>query len=683
MKPLLQMAERERASKRLTELREQIAYHNHRYYVLDDPEIADSEYDRLFRELEELEARYPDLATPDSPSRRIGSAPLEQFAPVRHTLPMLSLENAFDEGELFDFETRMRRFLNLAGPIRYYAEPKIDGLAVELVYENGLFTLGSTRGDGLVGENISANLGTIGNIPKQLPALPAASPPPRLEVRGEVCLTIAGFKALNRQRTAAGEPLFANPRNAAAGSLRQLDSAITAARPLEFFAYGVADPAPLGVASQQELLQRLAALGFKIIPNGRICADLTQVIDHFRHLGTLRHQLPYEIDGMVAKVDDLALQRRLGAKARTPRWAVAAKFPAVQATTRLLAVEFQVGRTGAITPVARLEPVQVGGVTVSRATLHNEDELRRKDLRIGDTVLVQRAGEVIPEVVKPVVEKRDGSQGEISLPGACPECGTPLVRKAGEAVTRCPNSRGCPAQRLRALIHFTGKAGLDIEGLGKKAMEQLAAADLVRDIPDIFRLRAEQLAALPGWGEKSAANAEAAINARKTVELARLLAALGIRHVGEVTAQLLARRFNSLAGLLQAEEHDFLDLEGIGPQAAAALTTYFADSANREMLRQLEEELGLKISAPPASTRAQPLHGEVFLFTGTLARGSRQEAKNRVKELGGQVATALNRKVTHLVCGQSPGSKLAKARELGVAILSEEEFEQLLARVGG
>ncbi|MFU8819110.1 MAG: NAD-dependent DNA ligase LigA [Desulfurivibrio sp.] len=678
MKPLLQVAHREQARKRLADLREAIAHHNYRYYVLDDPEIADIEYDRLFRELEELEARYPDLVIPDSPSRRIGSAPPEQFTPVRHTLPMLSLENAFDEGELSDFETRMRRFLNLEGPIRYYAEPKIDGLAVELVYENGLFTLGSTRGDGLVGENISANLRTIGNIPKQLPVLPAASPPPRLEVRGEVCLTIDGFKALNRQRAAAGEPLFANPRNAAAGSLRQLDSAITAARPLEFFAYGVSDPAALTVSSQQELLQRLAALDFKIIPNGRICADLHQVLDHFRHLGALRHDLPYEIDGMVAKVDDLAIQRRLGAKARTPRWAVAAKFPAVQATTRLLAVEFQVGRTGAITPVARLEPVQVGGVTVSRATLHNEDELRRKDLRIGDTVLVQRAGEVIPEVVKPVVEKRSGHEEEIRPPVNCPECGTALVRKAGEAVTRCPNNRECPAQRLRALIHFTGKAGLDIEGLGKKVMEQLAAAELVRDIPDIFRLRAEQLAELPGWGGKSAANAESAINARKEVELSRLLGALGIRHVGEVTAQLLARRFSSLAALLQAGEQEFLDIEGIGPRAAAALTTYFADPDNREMLRQLEGELGLQIRPEPVPEQAQPLSGEVFLFTGALTHCSRQEAKARVKGLGGQVATSLNRKVTRLVCGQSPGSKLARARELGIAILTEGEFQQLL-----
>ena len=696
-KPLILLAERERAKARLAELRQQLDHHNYRYYVLDDPEIADSEYDRLFRELEELEASYPELVTPDSPSRRVGATGLAPFAPVRHSLPMLSLENAFDEGELADFEARLRRFLNLEEAITYQAEPKLDGLAVELVYEKGFFTMGSTRGDGLTGENITANLRTIADIPDRLPATaPQAEGemeklgsdphfsanlaiPARLEVRGEVCLTVAGFKALNRQRAATGEPLFANPRNAAAGSLRQLDPKITAGRPLEFFAYGVSDAGQLPVSSQQDLLNELARLGFKTIPHGRLCADLAAVLAHFRYLGELRHSLPYEIDGMVVKVNDLALQRRLGAKARSPRWAVAAKFPAVQASSRLLAVEFQVGRTGAVTPVALLEPVAVGGVMVSRATLHNEDEIRRKDLRIGDTVLVQRAGEVIPEVVKPVPEKRSGAEQEIRLPSHCPECGSELRRREGEAVLRCPNSRECPAQRLRALIHFTGKAGLDIEGLGKKVMEQLVSAELVRDLPDIFRLRAEELAGLPGWGEKSAANAVAAIAGRRRVELARLLGALGIRHVGEVTAQLLAARFPSLAELLAAGEQDFLELEGIGPQAAAALAAYFAAPENRALLEQLQE-LGLTIIPPAAPVGGrQPLSGEVFLFTGTLQKFSRNEAKARVKELGGQVATTLNRKVTRLVCGESPGSKLAKARELGIAVLDEGRFQQLLA----
>ncbi len=671
MMPLLEMAERERAKKRLAELRKLIGYHNRRYYVLDDPEIADAEYDRLFRELEELEGQYPELLTSDSPSRRVGGAPLARFAPVRHALPMLSLENAFNDGELADFETRLRRFLNLEGEIAYYAEPKLDGLAVELVYENGLFTLGSTRGDGLVGENISANLQTIADIP------PEIGISGRLDVRGEVCLTVAGFQELNRRRAEAGEALFANPRNAAAGSLRQLDPAVTATRPLEFFAYGVADSGPLALSSQEELLQFLAACGFKIIPHGRLCPDLATVIAHFQHLSARRHTLPYEIDGMVAKVNDLALQQRLGAKSRTPRWAIAAKFPAVQATSRLLAVSFQVGRTGAITPVAHLDPVNVGGVMVSRATLHNEDEIRRKDLRIGDTVLVQRAGEVIPEVVKPVVEKRDGSQEEIALPDHCPECGTRLVRPEGEAISRCPNRESCPAQRLRALIHFTSKAGLDIEGLGKKVMEQLTAAELVRDIPDIFRLRAEQLAGLPGWGERSAANAVAAIRGRKEVELSRLLAALGIRHVGENGAQLIAAHFRTLEAILRAEEDDFRHIGGIGEKTASALIDYFADPANREILGQLQA-LGLQILPPAAPEQNQPLSGQILLFTGSLNGISRNEAKARVKELGGQVATTLSRKVTHLICGAAPGSKLSKAQELGIAILDEEQFRQLL-----
>ncbi|MDZ7640534.1 MAG: NAD-dependent DNA ligase LigA [Desulfurivibrio sp.] len=677
MMALQATTEQERARQRLARLRELIAYHNHRYYVLDDPEISDGEYDRLFRELEELESRWPELVTADSPSRRVGGAAAAQFAPVRHAVPMLSLENAFAEAELYDFENRLRRFLNFGDQaIAYYAEPKLDGLAVELVYEQGVFTLGATRGDGLVGENISANLQTINDIPRRLPRDQA---PARLDIRGEVCLTVAGFTALNEQRAANGESLFANPRNAAAGSLRQLDPNITAARPLEFFAYGVADADVLAVDSQQQISARLAALGFKTIPHGRVCADLAAVIAHFQQLAQLRSQLPYEIDGMVAKVNDLTLQKRLGSKTRTPRWAIAAKFPAVQATTRLLAVEYQVGRTGAVTPVARLEPVTVGGVTVSRATLHNEAEIRRKDLRLEDTVLVQRAGEVIPEVVKPLVDQRNGRQREITLPTHCPECGSRLLRSEGEAVLRCPNHHDCPAQRLRALIHFCGKAGLDIEGLGKKVLEQLTAAGLVGDIPDIFRLRAEQLAPLPGWGEKKAANAIAAIDQRRRVELSRLLAALGIRHIGEVTAQLLARRFGTLEEVLAAGEQDFLDIAGIGPQAAAALVTYFAAPGNREMLRQLQEELGLEIQPEGAPEQSQPLREQVLLFTGKLSDWSQDEAKARVKELGGEVATTLNRRVTHLVCGSKPGSKLPKAREMGLTILDEEQFHQLLA----
>ncbi|ADH87112.1 NAD-dependent DNA ligase LigA [Desulfurivibrio alkaliphilus] len=673
--PLLQAAAKEQARQRVAELREQIRYHNHRYYVLDDPEIPDAEYDALFRELQELEERYPGLAGADSPSRQVGAEPLAQFAPVAHRLPMLSLENAFNEGEISDFLLRLGRFLHTDQVPALHAEPKLDGLAVELVYEDGLFTLGSTRGDGFTGENITANLATIATIPRRLKT--GGNPPPaRLEIRGEVCLSITGFKELNRRRGEAGESLFANPRNAAAGSLRQLDPAITADRPLEFFAYGAADSAALAVTTQAQLLEQLHAFGLQLIPHGRVCPDLETALAHFRFLDEQRRQMPYEIDGMVLKVNDLALQKRLGAKARSPRWAVAAKFAAVQAATKLIGVEFQVGRTGAVTPVAVLEPVKVGGVLVSRATLHNEDEIKRKDLRLHDTVLVQRAGEVIPEVVKPVADKRRGDEKPIQLPANCPECDHALIRKEGEAVRRCPNPQ-CPAQRLRSLIHFCSKAGLDIDGLGKKAVELLVQTGLVGDIPDIYRLRPEQLAPLPGWGEKSAAKVCDAIAAAKSPKLARLLAALGIRHVGEVNAQVLARHFPSLEALQQAMEEDFLEVEGIGSQVAASLVTFFKDPTTTAMLAQLKE-LGLTISPEEQPAQQLPLQNRVFLFTGSLAGMSRNEAKARVKELGGQVATGLNRKVTHLVCGDKPGSKLTKARELELEILTEADFARLL-----
>ncbi|HSR36194.1 MAG TPA: NAD-dependent DNA ligase LigA, partial [Desulfurivibrionaceae bacterium] len=539
----------------------------------------------------------------------------------------------------------------------YVAEPKLDGLAVELVYENGLLTLGATRGDGVTGEEITANLKTVATVPLRLRPPRQGDLPARLAVRGEAYLSLAGFKELNAQRAQHNEPLFANPRNAAAGSLRQLDPKVTAQRPLAFFAYGVDDPAALPCRSQHELLHYLAACGFATNPHTTHCPNLDAVIAHFHHLAAIRHALPYEIDGMVAKVDDFTTQKRLGTKARSPRWAIAAKFPATQASTRLLDVIFGVGRTGAVTPVAILEPVEIGGVTVSRATLHNEDELRRKDLRLGDTVLVQRAGDVIPEVVKPVVEQRTGAESEIRMPTTCPECGQPLVRPESEAVTRCLNP-ACPAQRLRSLIHFTSKAGMDIEGLGKKVMEQLVREGLVQDIPDIFRLKAADLSPLDGWGEKSAAKAVDAIAARKKTTLAKLLAAIGIRHVGEVTAQLLEDHFGTLDALLHAAEADFLEVAGIGPQVAASLADFFGDPAARQMLATLQE-LGLSLAAPAATGEGR-LHGTLFLFTGSLGHFSRSEAKARVKELGGQVASGMSSKVTHLVCGDKPGSKLAK-----------------------
>ncbi|MFQ6759101.1 MAG: NAD-dependent DNA ligase LigA [Deltaproteobacteria bacterium] len=664
---------------RLQSLRQELNLHAHRYYVLDDPILADAEYDRLFQELLALEQQHPELITADSPSQRVGGAPLAQFRTVPHTIPMLSLENAFDGDALVEFEERLFRFLQSREPITYVTEPKLDGLAVELVYEDGLFTIGSTRGDGVAGEDITNNLKTIPAIPLRLLTPEGIAPPPRLEVRGEVFIGLADFKKLNAERATAGEPLFANPRNAAAGSLRQLDPRITATRPLDFFVYGVSDTTALPCTTQHELLQYLGRLGFKVNPLVRLCPSIAEVITQFTVLQAQRTSLTYDIDGMVVKVNDFALQERLGAKARSPRWAIAAKFPASQATTRLLAVEFGVGRTGAITPVAVLEPVQIGGVTVRRATLHNEDELRRKGLMLGDTVLVQRAGDVIPEVVKPVLENRTGQEQPVLMPSRCPECGFPLVRIGQEAITRCPNPN-CPAQRVRGLIHFTGKGGMDIEGLGKKAVEQLVSQGLIQDIPDIYRLEVAQLAGLDGWGDKSAENAVRAIQGSRTPTLAKFLAALGIRHVGEVTAQVLARHFASLPRLLLADEADFLHIEGIGEQMAASLVDYFQDPTVREMLSRLES-LGVRVQEekPGAETRGG-LSGCVFLFTGGLARLSRHEAKARIKELGGQVASGISRKVTHVVLGESPGSKLTQARELGLTVITEDEFLRLIGR---
>ncbi|MCF6291278.1 MAG: NAD-dependent DNA ligase LigA [Desulfobacterales bacterium] len=672
----------EATAQRLAELRDQLNFHAHRYYVLDDPLISDGEYDRLFQELLALEAEHPELVTPDSPSQRVGGEPRPEFRTVTRAIPMLSLDNAFSAADLLKFEERLQRFLNSDEPLTYVAEPKLDGLAVELVYEQGLLQEGSTRGNGRTGEEITANLKTIPSIPLRLISRPGQIIPARLAVRGEVFLSVAGFSALNAQRREKGEPLFANPRNAAAGSLRQLDSRITAQRPLDFFGYGVADSSELACAGQGELLAALAAMGFKINPHVRTNATMAEVIDHFHLLAEIRLQLDYEIDGMVVKVDSLELQQRLGnigapENPRCPRWAIAAKFPATQATTRLLAVEFQVGRTGAITPVALLEPVSVGGVTVSRATLHNEDMIRSKDLRTGDTVLIQRAGDVIPEVVKPVPEMRQGSEEPIRMPTLCPECGHPLVRPENEAVTRCPNPQ-CPAQRLRALVHYTSKAGLDIEGLGKKVMEQLFSLGLVTDIPDIYRLRAKDLRGLAGWAEISADNAIAAIEASKTPTLGRFLTALGIRHVGEGVASLLERHFHTLNQIQQATLEELLEIDGIGLQIAESLTRFFEKPENREMLEQLFE-LGLTITEPVADeTRSRPLAGTVFLFTGSLAAFSRDEAKARVKALGGQVASTLNKKVTHVVIGDKPGSKARKAAEQGVTILAEEQFTTLL-----
>jgi DNA ligase (NAD+) len=667
------MEDLESARKRLADLRHQINFHAHRYYVLDDPQISDGEYDLLFQELLSLEDLFPQLITADSPSRRVGGEVLEGFSTVEHQVPMLSLENAFSDQDLFDFEDRLQRFLNTTDPLGYIAEPKLDGLAVELVYENGLLTTGSTRGDGRTGENITINLQTIPAIPLRLNG---DNIPVRLEVRGEVFISTSGFQKLNEQRQIDGENIFANPRNAAAGSLRQLDSKLAAQRPLDFYAYGVSSPLELPCRTQGEVLQFLGQSGFKINSLVKSCSNMATVISHFEFLSSQRHDLAYEIDGMVVKVDSLELQQRLGNKARSPRWAIACKFPASQATTRLIGIEFGVGRTGAITPVALLDPVNVGGVTVSRATLHNEDEIARKDLRINDLVLVQRAGDVIPEVIKPISDQRTGAELAIKMPDHCPQCRQELIRKEGEAALRCLNLQ-CPAQRLRALAHFTGKSGLDIEGFGSKAMEQLFDADLVTEIPDLFSLESGQLAELPGWGEKSANNAIAALEKSKEPTLARFITALGIRHVGEVSAQLIEENFATLDKLKDVSHEELEEIESIGPQVAASIIEFFKNEQTRKTLTKLLSS-GLKIKASDNKGRDLPLAGKVFLFTGSLTSLSRNEAKARVKSMGGQVASGINRKVTHVVAGEKPGSKLTKAIDLGLAIISEDDFKVLL-----
>ncbi len=663
-----------KASERLAELRREIHYHDHRYYVLDDPIITDAEYDRLYRELVELEEQFPQFVTEDSPSRRVGGAPLSSFEEVAHPFPMYSLDNAFDLEEFRAFDQKVRRYLKMNGDIVYIAEPKLDGLAVELIYEQGILALGLTRGNGIVGENITRQLQTVQTIPLKLQPGGGTGFPERLVVRGEVYLPTRGFELLNRQRLEDGETLFANPRNAAAGSLRQLDPRITAKRPLAFFVYGVGDPSSLACGTQQDLLGYLQSAGFRVNPHVRSCSSLEEVEECYLDLVRIRHDLEYEIDGMVVKVDSFELQNRLGTTTRAPRWAVAWKFPATQVSTRIEGVEFQVGRTGAVTPVALLEPVNVNGVTVRRATLHNQDEIERKGLRIGDKVLVQRAGDVIPEVIKPVVEARSGSETPIVFPVTCPECEHVLVRPENEAVTRCPNPH-CPAQRLQSLIYFAGRDGMDIEGLGRKNMEQLVREGLVRDIPDIFRLTEDQLSVLDGWGQKSAENTVKAIAAARHTSLARLVRALGIRYIGEVNAAILASHYEELETLMEASVDDLLELEGIGRQAASSLVDYFHDPSVQAMIREMLDA-GVEITAE--QKKEELLAGRIFLFTGTLESMSRNEAKQRVKALGGQVASAVSKRVTDLVAGEKAGSKLKKAGELGIRVLHEQEFSRLI-----
>jgi DNA ligase (NAD+) len=665
----------ERARQRAEEIRRQIDEANYRYHVLDAPTISDAEYDRLLRELIELEGRYPELRDPTSPTQRVGSAPSSAFRAHRHRVPMLSLANSFSLEELREFDARVKRMLRLApdAAVAYVCELKIDGLAVSLTYEDGRLDVGATRGDGTQGEDVTPNLRTIRSVPLSLrPGAPAG----RIEVRGEVYLTHEEFRTVNREREAEGLPLFANPRNAAAGSLRQLDSSITARRRLQAFFYGLGE-SPVAPASQWELLTMLGEWGFRTNPYRQLCASIDEVIPFCDTWQTGRATLPYEIDGVVVKVNDRALQEELGALSRSPRWATAYKYPATEAVTRIQSIHVQVGRTGALTPVAIMDPVEVGGVTVTRATLHNEDEIRRKDIRVGDTVVIRRAGEVIPEVVAVITEKRTGEETPFDMPTKCPVCGADVERGEGEVVARCVGI-ACPQQIRERIRHFASRSAMDIDGLGPAHVEQLVTMGYVHDPADLYSLTKEQLLTLERLAERSAQNLLDAIDRSRGRPLARLIFGLGIRHVGEHVARLLAEHFGSIERLRAATEEELAAVPGVGPQIAASVARFFRQEETTVALEKLKAA-GVLPEAPPEREEGErPFAGMTFVFTGGLESMTRPEAEEAVRARGGAASASVSKKTRYVVAGEGGGSKLARAQELGVPILSEAEFREML-----
>lgn len=682
------------ARARWEELRDLINEHNIRYYVYDDPVITDAEYDALMQELLRLEEQFPELQTPDSPSQRVGAPPLEAFDTVTHRVPMLSLANAFSEDDLRAFDERVRRWLD-RDQVTYVVEPKIDGLAISLTYENGMFVRGATRGDGFQGEDVTANLRTVRAIPLSLPR------PLTMEVRAEVFMTDADFRKLNEQRLRHGEPLFANPRNAAAGSLRQLDSRITAQRPLRLFCYGIGhlEPEAEGPATQWDVLALLAELGFPTNPLNRRCASIDEVVAACQDFLAQRETLPYAIDGAVVKVDSVADYVRLGNTARTPRGAVAFKFPAMEATTVVEDIIVNVGRTGAVTPMAVLRPVEVGGVTVSRATLHNEDYIAQKDIRIGDTVIVQRAGDVIPEIVRVVKERRTGSERVFVMPTKCPVCGAEVRRPPGEAVARCVGA-ACPAQLVEGIIHFASRRAMDIDGLGPKLVAQLVERGLVKDVSGLYDLTHEQLASLERMGDKSAANLLEAIEQSKGRGLARLLFGLGIRHVGEEVARTLAAHFRTMDGLAAADYDALVAVPDVGDTIARSVLAWFAEPQNRQVVERLRQagvvmeavglpavgaaagEAGVALGAPGNDGGTGPIPsaiaGKRFVLTGKLETFTRTEAEDLIIQRGGSVSGSVSARTDYVVAGEKAGSKYERAVQLGVPILTEAEFRQML-----
>lgn len=664
------------AAAKARELRQQLEHHNYRYHVLDDPEVSDAEYDRLMRELKALEEHYPDLVTPDSPTQRVGATPVSELQEVVHARPMLSLDNAFADEDVVAFDRRVRERLEDVEQVEYSAEPKLDGLAISFRYESGRLVQAATRGDGLRGEDVTHNVRTI----KAVPTVLRGAAPKLLEVRGEVFMLIAGFKAMNERALERGERTFVNPRNAAAGSIRQLDPRLAAGRPFDVFFYGVGETDGWKLpAKHSEALQQLREWGLKISPLVQIVQGAAGCLQYYRDVGAKRASLAYEIDGVVYKVNRFVQQRELGFVARAPRWAIAHKFPAHEENTIVKGVEFQVGRTGALTPVARLEPVFVGGVTVSNATLHNMDEVRRKDVRIGDTVVIRRAGDVIPEVVKVILERRPKDAVEVELLKKCPICGSDVEREEGEAVARCTGGLFCAAQRKEALRHFASRRALDIDGLGSKIIDQLVEGEKVRSPADLYRLTADDYAGLERMGEKSAANLVEALERSKQTTLARFLYALGIRDVGEATAAALANHFGSLQSLQEASEEAIQEVPDIGPVVAAHVHTFFQQKHNREVIAALRE-VGVtwKDQQRKSAAAEGPLAGKTFVLTGSLDSMSRDEASDRIVALGGKVAGSVSKKTSYVVAGAEAGSKLAKAQELGVEVLDEKAFLKLL-----
>ena len=671
------MAESAAPGAQAAALRAQLEQHNHSYYVLDQPTVSDAEYDRLFRELQALELAFPELLRPDSPTQRVGGAPLAAFNEVRHATPMLSLNNAFEQEEVEAFDRRVAEALG-SPLIEYATEPKYDGLAVSLVYENGLLVSGATRGDGTTGEDVTTNLRTVRSIPLRLHGRHA---PASLEVRGEVLMLKADFARLNERQAQLGEKIFANPRNAAAGSLRQLDPRITATRPLTFYAYGT-DVAASGLYTRHsETLDALTQWGFPVTRERRVVIGSAGVLAYFADIGARRSQLPFDIDGVVYKVNLLAAQNTLGFVSRAPRFALAHKFPAEEAETVVEAIEVQVGRTGALTPVARLAPVLVGGVTVTNATLHNEDEVRRKDVHIGDTVVVRRAGDVIPEVVRVVAEKRGADAQPFIMPLQCPVCGSDTSKAEDEVIARCTAGLYCPAQRKQALLHFASRRAIEIEGLGDKLVDQLVDRQLVHTPADLYRLTRETLAGLERMAEKSATNLLAAIEKSKQTTLARFIFALGIRTVGESTAQDLARYFGNIEAVMGADDTALQQVPDIGPVVAHSIAGFFGEPHNRSVVQALlDAGVRFEQAAALALDTAGAAYGKTFVLTGALPTLSRDAATQRIRDCGGKVTGSVSKKTDFVVCGADPGSKQVKAVELGIAILDEAGLLNLLGQ---